>query len=386
MEDLFVESGHASVNKHDETLCGDSYSIIRNKDKTTIVLSDGLGSGVKANILSTLTATMLSTMVSRKLPIDECVETVASTLPMCKVRHLSYSTFTVLEIEGNRARLVQYDNPPAIFIRNGKRYRYPTSVHFVGEKEIHESNILLQEGDIIVLMSDGVTNAGVGKLRPDGWEDEGITAFIEEWSQKENSAKRLAGIIGNACMSLSMDSPDDDITTLVFTVRRRQAVNVMIGPPGKKEDDPKVFKLFFAKEGKHVVCGGSTAHAVSRYLNKPLVLIPESGTETIPAIAAMAGVDLVTEGVLTLQKVVEIAKRYAENNLESININQNKDGASLIAEMLFEQATDINIFFGTAVNQAHDSLDIGSSTKLALVKTLAQCLTDMGKNVKLSMC
>ena len=386
MENLFIESGHASVNKHDESLCGDSYSIIRNKNKTTIVLSDGLGSGVKANILSTLTATMLSTMVSRELPIDECVETVASTLPMCKVRHLSYSTFTVLEIEGNRARLVQYDNPPAIFIRNGKRYRYPTSVHFVGEKEIHESNILLQEGDIIVLMSDGVTNAGVGKLRPDGWEDEGITEFLEEWSKKESSAKRLAAIIGNACMSLSMDSPDDDITTLVFTVRKRRAVNVMIGPPGNKEDDAKIFKLFFAKEGKHVICGGSTAHAVSRYLNKPLVLIPESGTETIPAIAALDGVDLVTEGVLTLQKVVEVAKRYAENNLESIQINQNKDGASLIAEMLFEQATDINIFFGTAVNQAHDTLDIGGSTKLTLVKALAQCLTDMGKNVKLSMC
>lgn len=120
MVDLFIESGHASINKHDETLCGDSYSIKKNGEQLVAVLSDGLGSGVKANILSTLTANMLSTMMLNRLPIDECIETVASTLPMCRERKLAYSTFTLACFTDSTVRLVQYDNPDAVLLRNGK--------------------------------------------------------------------------------------------------------------------------------------------------------------------------------------------------------------------------------------------------------------------------
>ena len=133
MENFFIESGHASVNKHDESLCGDSYYITKDGGKLTVVLSDGLGSGVKANILSTLTSTILSTLMSRKLPVDECIETVASTLPMCRERKLAYSTFTMLQVESMQARLVQYDNPRAILLRNGKNVDYNTTVRFIGE-------------------------------------------------------------------------------------------------------------------------------------------------------------------------------------------------------------------------------------------------------------
>ena len=132
MVDLFIESGHASINKHDETLCGDSYSIKKNGEQLVAVLSDGLGSGVKANILST--------MMLNRLPIDECIETVASTLPMCRERKLAYSTFTLACFTDSTVRLVQYDNPDAVLLRNGKNYAYDTAIHFIGEKKICESN------------------------------------------------------------------------------------------------------------------------------------------------------------------------------------------------------------------------------------------------------
>ena len=231
MESLFIESGHASINKHDESLCGDSYHITKDGGKLTIVLSDGLGSGVKANILSTLTSTILSTLMSRKLPVDECIETVASTLPMCKERKLAYSTFTMAQIEGAQARLVQYDNPRAILLRNGKSVDYPTTVRFIGEKEIHESTLRLQENDLIVLMTDGITNAGVGKVMQDGWARKDVIECLERWYTPELSPQHLAAMLVNAALSLCLDSPDDDITALVCKVRARQAVNVIIGPP-----------------------------------------------------------------------------------------------------------------------------------------------------------
>lgn len=386
MESLFIECGHASVNKHDESLCGDSYHITKDGGKLTIVLSDGLGSGVKANILSTLTSTILSTLMSRRLPVDECIETVASTLPMCKERRLAYSTFTMAQIEGAQARLVQYDNPRAILLRNGKNVDYGTTVRFIGEKEIHESTLRLHENDLLVLMTDGVTNAGIGKVMQDGWARKDVIECLERWYTPELSPQHLAAMLVNAALSLCLDSPDDDITALVCKVRARQAVNVIIGPPADPKDDARVLKLFFAKEGQHVVCGGTTAHTVSRYLNKPIVPIPDSGTDTAPAIASIEGVDLVTEGVVTLQQVAELAEKYASDNRVSLSISEKTDGVSLLANLLFEQATDITIFQGQAVNEAHDGLDIGFDSKAALIKRLTKSLTEMGKNVKVSKC
>ena len=386
MENFFIESGHASVNKHDESLCGDSYYITKDGGKLTVVLSDGLGSGVKANILSTLTSTILSTLMSRKLPVDECIETVASTLPMCRERKLAYSTFTMLQVESTQARLVQYDNPRAILLRNGKNVDYNTTVRFIGEKEIHESTLYPRENDLLVLMTDGITNAGIGKVMQDGWPRKDVIECLERWYTPELSPQHLAAMLVNAALSLCLDSPDDDITALVFKMRRRQAVNVIIGPPADPKDDERVLKLFFAKEGRHVVCGGTTAHTVSRYLNKPIVPIADSGTETVPAIAAIEGVDLVTEGVITLQQVADLAEKYASNNRISLSISEKTDGVSRLASLLFEQATDITIFHGQAVNHAHDSLEIDVDSNALLVKRLAKSLTEMGKNVKVSRC
>jgi serine phosphatase RsbU (regulator of sigma subunit) len=164
MEAQFLESGWASVSKHDEKLCGDFFKTFENRGRQVFVLSDGLGSGVKANILSTLTATILGTMLSRGIPLDECIATVATTLPVCRTRKLAYSTFTVLQIERGTAYLAQYCNPPAILLRQGRNLDYAHDVHFIGEKEILESHVQLATGDILVVMSDGVAHPGGGQF------------------------------------------------------------------------------------------------------------------------------------------------------------------------------------------------------------------------------
>ena len=187
-------------------------------------------------------------------------------------------------------------------------------------------------------------------------------------------------------MALCQDLPDDDTTALVFKVRRRRAVNVMIGPPVNPDDDEKVLKLFFAKEGLHVVCGGTTAQIASRYLKKPVVPVEDSGTAISPMIAKIEGVDLVTEGVITLQKVTELAEHYGDDSKISLHLSEGKNGVSLLAALLLEQATDINIFYGQAVNTANEGPDVDSDTKDLLVDRLCKALGAQGKNVRVSRC
>lgn len=386
LEEQYIETGLVSANKHDETLCGDYFRLFENENNKVFVLSDGLGSGVKANIFSTLTATILGTMISHNIPLDECVDTVAAALPICRVRRLAYSTFTVLQLDKNIAYLAQYDNPSAIILRKGKGLEYQTHVHFVGEKEIHESRIPLQEDDIIVLMTDGVTNAGVGKLSANGWEMKDLIGFLERLDTKEISATRIAAAIVNGCMTLSENSMDDDTTALVIKVRERQVVNMLVGPPENKEEDNQIMKLFFAKAGTRVVCGGSTANAVSKYLNKPLNVIQDSGTEQIPDMGQIDGVDYVTEGIITLRRVLDICYQYLEDPMILLNLSKHKDPATLLSSFLIEKATDINIYFGMAANSAHEGTDIDFATKLSLIKQLEDCLIRMHKNTKISFC
>lgn len=385
-ESLAIETGYTSINKHSETLCGDWFKVFENQNKKIIVLSDGLGSGVKANILSTLTSTILGTMLSKNMPLDECIDTVAAALPVCKERKMAYSTFTVLELTNGQAYLVQYDNPSAIILRRGKRLSYDFNVHFVQEKEIHESRITLQKDDIIVLMTDGVTNAGIGKLAINGWQHSEIGEFLERIDTKKMSPSHIAAQIVNCSLTLSEDSLDDDTTVFVVKVRDREVVNMLIGTPENKEDDNKILKLFFSKNGKKVICGGSTASVVSEYLKKPVKVIQGSGNEEIPDRASIEGIDYVTEGIITLKRVGELIECYLKDPMCCLDIAKRKDPASLIALLLIEEATDVNIYFGMSENVAHQGTEFDFDAKLALIKQLEEYLSKVGKSVKISFC
>jgi len=235
-------------------------------------------------------------------------------------------------------------------------------------------------------MTDGVTNAGIGKLAQSGWQHSEIVAFLERLDTKQMSASHIAAQIVNCSLTLSEDSLDDDATVFVVKVRSREVVNMLIGPPENKEDDNKVLKLFFSKNGKTVICGGSTASVVSKYLNKPMRVIQDSGNVEIPDMASIQGVDYVTEGIITLKKVVELIQNYLENPMYCLNISKSKDPASVLALLLIEGATDVNIYFGMSENAAHQGTDIDFDAKLALIKQLEEFLSKMGKSVRISFC
>lgn len=378
--DLVLEIGAANVCKAGESICGDFWCQIPSPDQQILVLSDGMGSGVKANILATLTAKMLSSMLAGNIPIDESIMTISETLPMCRERKLAYATFTALKMQGTTAYLVHYDNPPALLIRQGKRIRFPYGVQFVGEKEIHESTLQLEEGDLLLLMSDGITQAGRGKTG-DGWPSEEVAELAAQYDRNDLSPQRIAAMILRAAQALNFDEADDDATVIAIKVRRRYAANVMIGPPENRADDQATMRLFFSKAGAHAVCGGTTAKTVAAYLGKEVFSREDTATEAVPAMLRIDGVDLVTEGLLTLRATVDIVKKYRQDCMYTIELERQKDGASLLAELMLERATDINIFFGTAVNTANMSRGTSFQSKLELARELEKELTADRKSV-----
>lgn len=378
-----IDFGKVCLNKKKEKICGDYYTIITEPESAVLVLSDGLGSGVKANILATLTAKMLSIMIAGKVAIRTAVKAVADTLPVCSVRNLAYATFTVMVAQENEICLLQYDNPDAILLRNGKSIDYRRDIQIFGEKEIHQSYFQFLEGDLLILMSDGVTNAGMGKTTYGGWGREEVVKFCEQRWRKEISAQEMASAIGNAGLDLNLEETDDDLTVLVMKGMKKKVVNIMVGPPADREDDRNYFETFFQKEGMHVVCGGTTAKLVADYLHTKVINIPDSGSEDVPAMSEIKGIDLVTEGLLTLQKLMEYYEDFSEDRLYFNRLIKKKDGAAELFRILFTEATEINFFFGNALNENYTALHIDREKKKELALELIDNLEAEGKKVKI---
>ena len=326
-------------------------------------------------------------MMASNMTLENCVQTIADTLPVCDVRKVAYSTFTIIRMEHNEyAELIQYDNPLVILLRDGKNYDYEKTAMEIGGKTIYKSKIKLQENDTFITTSDGAIHAGVGMSLNFGWQRENIIEFMEMIYDKEFTAKTLATILLDECNKLYGYQPGDDTTVSVMKVRQRRQVNLMIGPPTDPADDEKMMGLFFSKEGKHIVCGGTTSTVAARFLHKTVqpnlgYLDPE-----IPPTATIEGVDLVTEGVITINRVLSYAQSYLEDNQEYSKWSYKQDGASQIARLLFEEATDINFYVGRAVNPAHQNPDlpINFSIKMRLVDELSDSLKQMGKRIKVS--
>ena len=388
MNDLCADIGYKSINHFGEQLCGDHVDIVeQNENSMVIVLADGLGSGVKASILSTLTSKIISTMMAAGLPIEECVSTIAATLPVCSVRGVAYSTFTIIHLKNNEiAEIIQYDNPHVVLIRNDKNYDYPMTEMSIGGKKIYKSVIKLQENDIFTAMSDGCPHAGIGIGYNFGWKREDIIGFLEALAPAGYTAKNLSTMLVDECNRLYGNEPGDDATACVVRVRKREPMNILFGPPSNRDDCDRMMSLFFSKEGKHIICGGTTSSIASKYLKKPLKPSLNFENSDIPPVATLEGVDLVTEGVITVNKVVEYAKDYLGENIHYEHWSFKKDGASLIIRLLFEEATDINFYVGRAINPAHQNPDlpINFNIKMNLVEELSACLKKMGKRIKVS--
>ena len=388
---ITVDVAYKSLNKFSEVLCGDKVEILKTKDSDIMILADGMGSGVKANILSTLTSKILGTMFLNGATLEECVETIVETLPVCQVRQVAYSTFSILQVFNNGdAYLVEFDNPGCIFIRDGQLVQIPQNIRIIENKKINEFRFKVKKGDALILMSDGTIHAGVGQLLNFGWLWEDIAAYAVKQYALTVSAIRLATSICHACDELYMFRPGDDTTVACMRIIDSKPVHLMTGPASNPADDEQMVRDFMSDPAaKTVVCGGTSATIVSRVLKKRLDVSLDYVDPDIPPIAYMDGIDLVTEGVLTLNRVVQLLKRYAKKETVAEDFFQELDkpnGASMVAKMIIEDCTEIHLFVGKAINSAYQNpgLPFDLGIRQNLVDQLKTTLEAMGKPVKVT--
>lgn len=380
-QDLFLDHAVITHNHDGEGICGDFYAAFNNGQHPVFVLSDGMGSGVKANIMATLTSTILGRLLEHGLPLAECVDTIAASLPLCKERGMAYATFTAAQIQGDQLFLVEYGNPACILFRDGKALPARVHVRFVGDKEIHERTIHIQTGDMLLMMSDGVTHSGIGVSTIDGWSVQEIGDFLAGTDLANNCAAVTAALLDERCNTMSAGQFGDDRTIAVLRFCPHATANVIMGPPARGHDERAALRLFFSKLGKHIVCGGTTSEIVARYLNKPLELIQNSGDAEVPDMGHIEGVDLTTEGIITLQATLALQERIEKDPDHVLHLGNRPD--ELLYRALFMESTNINIFFGTAFNDAHSGTNIAFDNKITAIKTLCRKLEAAGKRTSI---
>lgn len=379
---IFLDAGYVSLNKFGEELCGDNVEIIRGENNLTCVLADGLGSGVKANILSTLTSKIICMLAANELPLEECVSTIVSTLPVCNVRKVAYSTFTLVHVDlDGTGYLVEFDNPLAILLKDGKCVPIKREERIICDKKIYISDLNLEPEDTIVFTSDGVVHAGIGAFLNFGWERKEIVEYLENNYSSKMSPRCIASLVGDACKSLYANHPGDDTTIAAIKVREEVEVDMMVGPPVNKEDDERLVRAFLNQDSKKIVCGGTTSQIVARTLGVNVETNLDYLDPQVPPIGMIKGIDLTTEGVITLGKLLELSKPYLDISDVSPKQFKKKDGASQLAQILFEEATLVRIYVGRSVNIAHQGLPIDTSMKLKIVEKLQQTLQKLGKRV-----
>ncbi len=384
-----VDVAYRSLNKFSEVLCGDKVEILKTDDSNIMILADGMGSGVKANILATLTSKILGTMFLNGATLEECVETIVETLPICQVRQVAYATFSILQVFHNGdAYLVEFDNPSCIFIRNGQLIPIPPNIREVEGKKINEYRFQVKKGDALVLMSDGTIHAGVGSLLNFGWLWEDIARYAVAQYGRTISAMRLAAAISQACDELYQYRPGDDTTVACMRIINSKPVHLMTGPAQNQDDDLAMVRTFMEGDEmtRRIVCGGTSATIVSRVLNKKLDVSLDYVDPEIPPIAYLDGIDLVTEGVLTLNRVIKLLKLYVQNESvsETFFLELDKgNGASRVAKVLIEDCTELHLYVGKAINGAYQNpgLPFDLGIRQNLVEQLKSAVEQMGKQV-----
>lgn len=378
MSKLHVEAAAESLSKYGEELCGDRVEIARHGDTLTAVLSDGLGSGVKANILATLSSTIAVSMLTGGACLEDVVDTMGQTLPICKVRKVAYSTFTILQVNADgEAYLAQYDNPDAFYVSNGKVTAPDFVERHVGDKLVKESRFKVSPGDHIFLVSDGVIYAGIGGVLNLGWRWPNVAEYIRRITTQERRAATLARWMVNVCDQFYGGKPGDDTTVVALTIREPRLVTVAVGPPRNPDDDAKMVHRLMGAVGSRVVCGGTTGKIVAKHTNADLEVDLVSMEPGVPPMARMRGVDLVTEGIITLSKTLEKLNKPEEAH--------GKDGASRLARILLD-ADKVEFLVGRAVNPAHQNpnLPISTTLKEQVLVGIVRALEESGKETSLT--
>lgn len=376
---MFIDIDCSQMKKYNQNAYGDYFVSKRYPDEARLiaVLSDGLGSGIKANILSCMTATMLLQFIeNQQIPIRKAAEIIMNSLPVCKIRRISYSTFSAIDVnDDGHAKIVEEGNPQFLWIRDNEIMEPPfetiQSKTFKNRK-LKVYKIQLRLGDRLIFCSDGVTQSGLGGGRLKlGLRREGLIVLVKDklTEHPDISSSELSQYIVNQARNIETDrQPKDDISACVLYFREPRESLVFTGPPYHQQKDKEYAEMFANFKGKKAIAGGTTANLISRELNRPITMDTTISIGKLPACSYMEGVDLVTEGILTLTKTLE----YLENGNPDID-----NAAGKLVKFLLDSDC-INFMVGAKLNQAHydPALPIEIEIRKNIIKKIAKVLQD----------
>ncbi len=375
---MFIDVDCSQLKKYNQNAYGDYFISKRYPDEGRLiaVLSDGLGSGIKANILSCMTATMLLKFVEGEVNIKKAAEIIMNSLPVCKIRKISYSTFSAIDCDDDgQVKIVEEGNPDFVWIRGDEvlqpEFQEVVSKEFINRK-MKTYKFKVEQGDRLVFCSDGVTQSGLGSPRlPLGLRREGLIEILKKKlaEEKDISSSEFSKYIVRQAKNIESDlKPKDDVSACVLYFREPRKSLVFTGPPYHQEKDPQYSRVFDEFAGKKAICGGTTANLVSRELSRPIKTETEISVGNLPSCSYMSGVDLITEGILTLTKSLE----YLESGIDSV-----ENAAVKLVKFLLDSDC-INFMVGAKLNQAHydPNLPIEIEIRKNIIKKMAKILED----------
>jgi len=381
-DQFYVEVNAVQKNYDQERICGDKFLTrrIHEENRIIVVLSDGMGHGVKASMLSTLTATMALNFTEEHKDVNTIADLIMNTLPVCSERKMSYSTFTIIDMEiDGETRILEYDNPQTAILRKNKLFDPGWQCIILESeknagKELRTCSFRHQKEDRIVVCSDGIPQSGMGSSKfPFGWGTENFETYIQELVTHDRtiSALQLAAKVVNIANLNDNYHPKDDTSCAVVYFRQPRKLLLCTGPPYEEVNDSKLADAVREFEGKKILCGATTGDIISRELGLPIIDSFEFDDPDLPPVSFMEGIDLVTEGILTLGKVSRILKDYSQK------YKLGKGPADQIVRLLLE-SDEIHFIIGTRINIAHQdpSLPVELEIRRTVVKRIARTLEE----------
>lgn len=292
-------------------VCGDAIACERTARGTTLVCCDGIGHGIRANIAATMCIARLLELFRQDFSLREAVASVTRTMAGAKESGLAYAAFSVARIlSDGEATVLTYEAPGAVYVSRNLVTVLSQRTLTMGRVLVGESNCYIEPGEGLILISDGVSQAGLGTSLRDGWGLDGLCRFANDRLAEGMDLRLLPEAIRAETARLSLDptglTQGDDYTVLLAACRLGNTVNILTGPPAEKDQDPAVVREFMLLEGAKVVCGGTTAQVIARHIAKRLEMRQDLVSTVAPPECFIEGIDLTTEGAVTLNQVYNI--------------------------------------------------------------------------------
>ena len=374
---LHFDTVTTQVSKKPAEPSGDVVSTYRDKISTLHVICDGMGSGIKANIAANMCSSRIQELYKSGFTIREIFKKIVSTMQKAKQSDLPYSAFTIIRVLNDGiGTALTYEMPPSILVSGSYAMVLESRVYNDTNISLTEANFSIKKGEGILTVSDGVTYAGIGNGYRDGWGINEVAKYIQNNLTTIRKHREFTEFLMEKTKMLWGDKIGDDLTTSFLFCRKGRIVNIFTGAPIDSANDKQSVAKFMACDGLKIVAGATTAKIVARETGKELELNDKSESLIAPPNYMIEGIDLVTEGAITLNQVLNIW------NEDSAKFEKNSPVTDLVS--LLYVADRVNFYLGGCENPASNDISFtqtGVLSRKVIVPLLIKKLEEDGKLV-----